>query len=171
MLFIANSTIGSQNNSVELSQSNQTTRILIISWFKHVLSDPYVSMVFEWLMTPVVISFILPLVFCLIIWASSLVLYVHKYHKRRLMRRLREAVNERDIVIAGREIIAALWDAQVIVTLYKSRNNIKDKMSNFSGLALAWLWSHWYWKNSRRWPSIASILPWCTTSRLLLFGG
>ena len=117
MLFIANSTIGSQNNSVELSQSNQTTRILIISWFKHVLSDPYVSMVFEWLMTPVVISFILPLVFCLIIWASSLVLYVHKYHKRRLMRRLREAVNERDIVIAGREIIAALWDAQVIVTL------------------------------------------------------
>lgn len=139
MLFIANSTIGSQNNSVELSQSNQTTRILIISWFKHVLSDPYVSMVFEWLMTPVVISFILPLVFCLIIWASSLVLYVHKYHKRRLMRRLREAVNERDIVIAGREIIAALWDAQVIVTLYKSRNNIKNKMSNFSGLALAWL--------------------------------
>ena len=139
MLFIANSTIGSQNNSVELSQSNQTTRILIISWFKHVLSDPYVSMVFEWLMTPVVISFILPLVFCLIIWASSLVLYVHKYHKRRLMRRLREAVNERDIVIAGREIIAALWDAQVIVTLYKSRNNIKDKMLNFSGLALAWL--------------------------------
>ena len=139
MLFIANSTIGSQNNSVELSQSNQTTRILIISWFKHVLSDPYVSVVFEWLMTPVVISFILPLVFCLIIWASSLVLYVHKYHKRRLMRRLREAVNERDIVIAGREIIAALWDAQVIVTLYKSRNNIKDKMSNFSGLALAWL--------------------------------
>ena len=126
MLFIANSTIGSQNNSVELSQSNQTTRILIISWFKHVLSDPYVSMVFEWLMTPVVISFILPLVFCLIIWASSLVLYVHKYHKRRLMRRLREAVNERDIVIAGREIIAALWDAQVIVTLYKSRNNIKN---------------------------------------------
>ena len=139
MLFIANSTIGSQNNSVELSQSNQTTRILIISWFKHVLSDPYVSMVFEWLMTPVVISFILPLVFCLIIWASSLVLYVHKYHKRRLMRRLREAVNERDIVIAGREIIAALWDAQVIVTLYKSRNNIRNKMSNFSGLALAWL--------------------------------
>ena len=139
MLFIANSTIGSQNNSVELSQSNQTTRILIISWFKHVLSDPYVSMVFEWLMTPVVISFILPLVFCLIIWASSLVLYVHKYHKRRLMRRLREAVNERDIVIAGREIIAALWDAQVIVTLYKSTNNIKNKMSNFSGLALAWL--------------------------------
>ena len=139
MLFIANSTIGSQNNSVALSQSNQTTRILIISWFKHVLSDPYVSMVFEWLMTPVVISFILPLVFCLIIWASSLVLYVHKYHKRRLMRRLREAVNERDIVIAGREIIAALWDAQVIVTLYKSRNNIKNKMSNFSGLALAWL--------------------------------
>merc|ERR1719433_2612132 len=88
-------------------------------------------------MTPVVISFILPLVFCLIIWASSLVLYVHKYHKRRLMRRLREAVNERDIVIAGREIIAALWDAQVIVTLYKSRNDIKDKMPNFSGLALA----------------------------------
>ena len=139
MLFIANSTIGSQNNSVELNESNQTVRIIITSWFKHVLSDPYVSMVFEWLMTPVVISFILPLVFCLIIWASSLVLYVHKYHKRRLMRRLREAVNERDIVIAGREIIAALWDAQVIVTLYKSRNNIKDKMSNFSGLALAWL--------------------------------
>ena len=139
MLFIANSTIGSQNNSVELNENNQTVRIIITSWFKHVLSDPYVSMVFEWLMTPVVISFILPLVFCLIIWASSLILYVHKYHKRRLMRRLREAVNERDIVIAGREIIAALWDAQVIVTLYKSRNNIKNKMSNFSGLALAWL--------------------------------
>lgn len=140
MLFIANSTIGSQNNSAELNENNQTVRIIITSWFKHVLSDPYVSMVFEWLMTPVVISFILPLVFCLIVWASSLILYVHKYHKRRLMRRLREAVNERDIAKAGREIIAALWDAQVIVMNFSKSKHIEiDYECLISGMALAWL--------------------------------
>lgn len=66
----------------------------------------------SWLLTPVVIFFILPLTIMLFIYLSSLLLYIHRVHKRRLIRRLQEAANEWDIAKAGREIVSALWDAQ-----------------------------------------------------------
>jgi hypothetical protein len=69
----------------------------------------------SWVLTPLVVFFILPMFIMLFIYASSLILYIHRVHKRRLMLRLREAVNEWDVAKAGREIVSALWDAQVWV--------------------------------------------------------
>ena len=95
------------------TSTNKSVHIIIMSWMSHFLSDPFVKRWFGWLMTPVVVAFILPVAILLFIWSSSLILYIHRVHKRRLMRRLREAVNEGDIIKAGRDIVAALWDAQV----------------------------------------------------------
>ena len=121
MLFIANTTLETVNQSLRDNLDNQTesdgsefaAKIIVMSWIHRILSDPFVSKWFGWLMTPVVVAFVLPTLILLFIWSSSLVLYVHRFHKRRLMRRLREAYNESDIAKAGREIIASLWDAQV----------------------------------------------------------
>ena len=83
------------------------------------LTDDFVSDSFvkKWLMTPVVyyfiILFIMPALLCILLWSTSLILYIHRVHKRRLMRRLTEAFDERDILKAGRNIVAAIWDAQV----------------------------------------------------------
>ena len=83
------------------------------------LNDDFVSDSFvkKWLMTPVVyyfiILFIMPALLCILLWSTSLILYIHRVHKRRLMRRLTEAFDERDILKAGRNIVAAIWDAQV----------------------------------------------------------
>ena len=120
MLFIGNTTLETVNQSLRDNVADNQTesqgfaaKIIVMSWIHRILSDPFVSKWFGWLMTPVVVAFVLPTLILLFIWSSSLVLYVHRFHKRRLMRRLREAYNESDIAKAGREIIASLWDAQV----------------------------------------------------------
>ena len=66
----------------------------------------------SWLLTPVVVFFLLPMTIMLFIYASSLILYIHRVHQRRLYRRLREAATDWDIAKAGREVVSALWDAQ-----------------------------------------------------------
>ena len=99
---------------IEADTSNpNAVHIVVMSWFSHVLNDPFVKQWFGWLMTPVVLAFIIPLALILFIYISILILYVNRVHHRRLMRRLREAVTERDILKAGRDIVAALWDGQV----------------------------------------------------------
>ena len=120
MLFIGNTTLETVNQSLRDNVADNQTesegyaaKVIVMSWIHRILSDPFVSKWFGWLMTPVVVAFVLPTLILLFIWSSSLVLYVHRFHKRRLMRRLREAYNESDIAKAGREIIASLWDAQV----------------------------------------------------------
>ena len=120
MLFIANSTLENQNISHSSNETQSSARIIVLSWFHRILSDPFVSKWFGWLMTPVVVALVLPALILLFIWISSLVLYVHRFHKRRLKRRLEEAYNERDIAKAGREIVAALWDAQVCLDNFLS---------------------------------------------------
>jgi len=89
-----------------------SVHIVVMSWFSHVLNDPFVKQWFGWLMTPVVLAFIIPLALILFIYISILILYINRVHHRRLRRRLREAVTERDILKAGRDIVAALWDGQ-----------------------------------------------------------
>ena len=107
---------GSNQSKMESEESNPL-HIVVMSWFSHalstVLNDPFVKQWFGWLMTPVVLSFIIPIALLLFIYISSLILYINRVHHRRLMRRLREAVTERDILKAGRDIVAALWDGQV----------------------------------------------------------
>ena len=109
---------GFGTDSLENSiQSNKTIQIMVTSWLSHylsvILSDPFVKKWFGWLMTPVVLAFIMPAILCLFLWGTSLLLYIHRVHKRRLMRKLTEAFDERDILKAGRHIVAAIWDAQV----------------------------------------------------------
>ena len=105
-------------SDIQPNSSNKSSlHIAVMSWMGHFLSDPFVKKWFGWLLTPVVVAFILPIALLLFIWSSSLILYVHRVHKRRLMRRLREAVTERDLLKAGRDIVAALWDAQVKICL------------------------------------------------------
>ena len=93
-------------NETLLNEENGKLPVLVALW-------PFAKKILGWSMTPIVVAFLLPIAILLFIWASSLILYIHRVHKRRLMRRLTEAINERDIVKAGREVIAALWDAQV----------------------------------------------------------
>ena len=97
----------------QLNSNRSSVHIIVMSWLSRILSDPFVKRWFGWFLTPVVVAFVIPMLLCLFVWFSSLILYIHRVHKRRLMRRLREAVNERDILKAGRDIVAALWDAQV----------------------------------------------------------
>ena len=107
--------------SDSLQNTNHTLHIMVTSWMSHYLSaflsDPFVKKWFGWFMTPVFVAFLLPVVFCLLLWSTSLLLYIHRVHKRRLMRRLTEAVNERDIHKAGRNIVSAIFDAQVCAYL------------------------------------------------------
>ena len=64
----------------------------------------------SWLSTPVVVFFLLPMLIMLFIYASSLFLYFHGVHLRRLNRRLQEAATDWDIAKAGREVLLALWN-------------------------------------------------------------
>ena len=104
-----------------------SVHIVVMSWFSHVLNDPFVKQWFGWLMTPVVLAFIIPLALILFIYISILILYINRVHHRRLRRRLREAVTERDILKAGRDIVAALWDGQV--QILKNILNLKSPKS------------------------------------------
>ena len=110
----------SENHTENADQNGGGVHIVVMSWFSRVLSDPFVKQWFGWLMTPVVLSFIIPLAFVIFIYVSSLILYVNRVHHRRLMRRLREAVNERDMLKAGRDIVAAFWDGQVSFTVFQN---------------------------------------------------
>jgi len=66
----------------------------------------------KWLMSPIIITFvILPLIILLLIYISSLYLYIYKAHRKRLIRRLTEYVEQGDFWLGGREIVATLWDA------------------------------------------------------------
>ena len=122
------------------NETNQTSHyhIVVMSLMSKMLSDPFVKRWFGWFLTPVVVAFMLPIAILLFIWSSSLILYIHRVHKRRLVRRLREAIDERDIVKAGREIVAALWDAQVrhLFTRVKCLHSV---LLSLTGLVLAWL--------------------------------
>lgn len=95
----------------DINQSHFWTPLTSIA--KKIDIDINLTLWLSWVLTPVVVFFILPVFIMLFIYASSLILYIHRVHKRRLMLRLREAVNEWDVAKAGREIVSALWDAQV----------------------------------------------------------
>ena len=47
----------------------------------------------------------------LLIYVSSLVLHIYKAHRKRLIRRLQEYVEQGDLLLGGREIVATIWDA------------------------------------------------------------
>ena len=50
-------------------------------------------------------------VILLLIYVSSLVLHIYKAHRKRLIRRLTEAVEHGDLLLGGREIVATIWES------------------------------------------------------------
>uniref|UniRef100_A0A1B6J306 Phospholipid/glycerol acyltransferase domain-containing protein n=1 Tax=Homalodisca liturata TaxID=320908 RepID=A0A1B6J306_9HEMI len=59
-----------------------------------------------WLLLPLIISFLLPLVIGLLLYSNAVILYIYKLHRYRL----RDAF-ETDIYDGARKLIAAIWDA------------------------------------------------------------
>ncbi|KAF4524893.1 hypothetical protein B566_EDAN015549 [Ephemera danica] len=60
----------------------------------------------SWLLTPLLITFLLPMVIGLLFYVTALILYIYKLHRQRL----RDAY-ERDFWDGARHTIAAVWDA------------------------------------------------------------
>jgi len=71
----------------------------------------------KWLLSPIIITFvILPLLILILIYVSSLSLYIYRAHRKRLIRKVTSAVEQGEISAdlfwaAGRETVATLWDA------------------------------------------------------------
>ena len=65
-------------------------------------------------MTPTaIVLFLLPVFLCLFIYITAFVFYLHQRHPGRIWRRLRNTNLEyNDILDAGRDIVATLWDVQ-----------------------------------------------------------
>ncbi|XP_065332817.1 DGAT1/2-independent enzyme synthesizing storage lipids [Cloeon dipterum] len=59
-----------------------------------------------WLLTPLVITFLLPMTIGVLFYITSLILYIYKLHRQRL-----RAAYERDFWDGARYTIAAIWDA------------------------------------------------------------
>eukprot|EP00088_Acartia_fossae_P038854 TRINITY_DN4031_c0_g1_i1.p1 TRINITY_DN4031_c0_g1~~TRINITY_DN4031_c0_g1_i1.p1 ORF type:complete len:362 (+),score=22.13 TRINITY_DN4031_c0_g1_i1:324-1409(+) len=66
----------------------------------------------RWLLSPVFLCFvILPSLILVFIYISSIILYIHRIHRLRLLNTLQNSVEQGDLWTAGREIVATLWDA------------------------------------------------------------
>jgi len=66
----------------------------------------------KWLMSPIILTFlILPCVILILLYVSSLILHIYKAHRKRLIRRLTGYVEQGDLLLGGREIVATIWDS------------------------------------------------------------
>ena len=50
-------------------------------------------------------------VILILIYVSSLVLHIYKAHRKRLIKRLQEYVEQGDLLLGGREIVATIWES------------------------------------------------------------
>ncbi|XP_022910760.1 DGAT1/2-independent enzyme synthesizing storage lipids isoform X2 [Onthophagus taurus] len=60
-----------------------------------------------WLLTPLLITFVLPLIIVILLYTTALILYVYKWHWNRV----RTTFGQGDKWGAARKAVAALWDA------------------------------------------------------------
>lgn len=60
------------------------------------------------LLTPLIITFLLPLVFVGLIYLSFLILYIYKLHRQVI---LQAVISDRNFWDVGRKVVAAVWDA------------------------------------------------------------
>jgi len=65
------------------------------------------SLWLTWVLTPLICTVLLPVIIALLIYLSSLILYIYKLHWQSLKRTL----NEGDMWTAGRYMVLAMWDA------------------------------------------------------------
>lgn len=82
----------------------------LASWARSLVDIDYV-LYLSWLVTPLCLAFILPVLFVLNLYISCLILYINQRHKARLLARLKEAFSARDVRKAGQEVVAVIWDA------------------------------------------------------------
>jgi len=82
-----------------------------LNWVSQYVDLDYMMWI-KWLMSPIILTFvILPCIILLLIYVSSLFLYIYKAHRKRLMRSLATYVEHGDFWLGGRAIVATLWDA------------------------------------------------------------
>jgi len=66
----------------------------------------------RWLVSPLFLTFvILPSLILVFIYITAIVLYIYRAHRRRLISRMQDYVEQGDFWTAGRELVATLWDA------------------------------------------------------------
>ena len=80
-------------------------------------------------MTPTaIVLFLLPVALCLFIYVTAFIFYLHQRHPGRIWRRLRNTnlTEYNEVLDAGRDIVATLWDVQVGIqkTWLRSRSNL-----------------------------------------------
>jgi len=87
-----------------------------LDWVSQYVDLDYMLWI-KWLLSPIIITFvILPLIILILIYVSSLSLYIYQAHRKRLIRKVTSVVEQGEISAdlfwaAGREIVATLWDA------------------------------------------------------------
>jgi len=87
-----------------------------LNWVGQYVDVDYMLWI-KWLLSPIILTFvILPLVLLLLIYVSSLTLYIYRAHRKRLIRKVASYVEQGEISTdlfwaAGREAVATLWDA------------------------------------------------------------
>lgn len=94
-----------------LCQRLLNTTQAALDWLGNYVDLDYMLWV-RWLLSPIIITFvILPAVILVLIYVSSLCLYIYRAHRQRLLRRLTTYVEQGDFWTAGREFVATIWDA------------------------------------------------------------
>uniref|UniRef100_A0A1L8DYJ6 Putative phosphate acyltransferase n=1 Tax=Nyssomyia neivai TaxID=330878 RepID=A0A1L8DYJ6_9DIPT len=93
------------------SQMESPANATFLRYFANFLGE-YIDLDYSiWLyrlLTPLLITFLLPLIFVVLIYFTSIFLYVYKLHRRIIM----QAVSsDLDFWNVGRKIVSAVWDA------------------------------------------------------------
>jgi len=83
----------------------------VLDWVGQYVDLDYMMWV-RWVLSPIILTFvILPAVILVLIYISSLCLYIYRAHRQRLLRRFTTYVEQGDFWTAGREMVATIWDA------------------------------------------------------------
>lgn len=97
---------------------NSTQVVLkdVLDWAGQYVDLDYMLWI-KWLLSPIILTFvILPVLLVVLIYVSSLSLYIYRAHRKRLIRKVASYVEQGEISFdlfwsAGREAVATLWDA------------------------------------------------------------
>jgi len=99
------------SDTESMCQLFMNTTKAALDWVSQYVDLDYMMWI-KWLMSPIIITFvILPCVILLLIYVSSLFLYIYKAHRKRLIKRLATYVEHGDFWLGGCTIVATLWDA------------------------------------------------------------
>jgi len=104
------------SNTDTLCQRLLNVTQVAVNWVGQYVDLDYMLWI-KWLLSPIILTFvILPLLLLILIYVSSLTLYIYQAHRKRLIRKVASYVEQGEISAdmfwaAGREAVATLWDA------------------------------------------------------------